>query len=99
MQNQEKVLLRIANGEDAEDILKEKYPTAGKRFMNAAKNLRKILDEVKREFPDAQYYTASGGLKLLLGNPHAGAGCEGRAQPELIAESASHIIVIGDGDF
>lgn len=98
MQDQNDVLERISNGETAKEILDEKIPTARRKFINAARKLSKILSEVQCEFPDAMYYTASGGLVLMLGESHADFG-EGRSQAELMAESASHIVTIGDGDF
>ncbi|EDN3812666.1 hypothetical protein GHS02_17210 [Salmonella enterica subsp. enterica serovar Chester] len=49
------------------------------------------VDEVKQEFPDANYYTASGGFNLLLGDSEAGS--------LMVALSASHYLSIGDGDF
>lgn len=95
MQYENDVLERIANGEDAECILKETCPTAEKRFTLATGNLVRLLKDVQKEFPDAMYYTASGGLCLMLGCHH---NDNGTAQQELIAVSAD-TLEIGDGDF
>ena len=52
-QYEEDVLQRIADGETASEILDEKMPTVRRRFRKATQTLRKIMDEVREEFPDA----------------------------------------------
>lgn len=59
-QYEEDVLQRIADGETASEILDEKMPTVRRRFRKATQTLRKIIDEVREEFPDANYYTGGG---------------------------------------
>jgi len=82
----------------ASEILTDRLPKMDRKFVKAVKNLATILDEVKKEFPDAILYTSSGGLTLMLGNSHS--DCNRRLpQQELIAVSCSGIISIGDGDF
>lgn len=81
---------------DAEDILKLEMPGAKRRFMAIDKSLRGFLADVRKTFPDANYYTASGGFHLMLGNPHA-SDHEGRSQQQLVALSGK--ANIGDGDF
>ena len=69
--------------------------TIERRFKRIDKALIKLLDDVRQVFPDAEYYTASGGFNLLLGSSHDASG--DRAQQELVAFSGN--AHIGDGDF
>jgi len=80
----------------ANELLSEQIPTMDRRMTKAVKNLAALLNEVKRTFPDATFYTASGGLNLLLGASHS--GCQ-VPQQELTALCYSDVIDIGDGDF
>ena len=96
-QYEEDVLQRIADGETASEILDEKIPTVRRRFRKATQTLRKIMDEVREEFPDANYYTGGGdGLELLLGQSHRFGG---KIQSELIAESGDSRLSVGGGDW
>ena len=96
-QYEEDVLQRIADGETASEILDEKMPTVRRRFRKATQTLRKIMDEVREEFPDANYYTGGGdGLELLLGQSHSFGG---KIQSELIAESGDSRLSVGGGDW
>lgn len=95
--------LRENMDESARTLLLSKMPTANTRFKRLAKSLRGLLSEVNKEFPDACFYTASGGLTLMLGSPH---GTEtnnfmdaDKPNQELIALDVSDIVSIGDGDF
>lgn len=81
--------------DDASDLLKDEMPNVERKFKRIDKALRDLLAEVRQVFPDAQYYTASGGFHLMLGASHD-ARAE-RGQQELIALSGS--ASIGDGDF
>lgn len=56
--------LRLINsGEtDAYDLLTENLPGVKRRFMALDKALITLLADIKKTFPDAQYYTASGGF-------------------------------------
>lgn len=76
---------------EACNLLDEKCPNVERRFKRLTKALAALLDEVKQEFPDACYYTASGGFNLLLGDSNAG--------NKMVALSASHYLSVGDGDF
>ncbi|CAH6085303.1 MULTISPECIES: hypothetical protein [Citrobacter] len=75
----------------AYNLLDEKCPNVERRFKRLTKALAALLDEIKQEFPDACYYTASGGFNLLLGDSDAGS--------KMVALSASHYLSVGDGDF
>ncbi|QGJ41505.1 hypothetical protein E4179_14835 [Citrobacter freundii] len=75
----------------AYNLLDEKCPNVERRFKRLTKAIAALLDEVKQEFPDACYYTASGCFNLLLGDSDAG--------NKMVALSASHYLSVGDGDF
>lgn len=81
---------------DAFDLILMKMPTADRRFKNVDRAIRKLLADVQEVFPDAQYYTASGGFNLMLGSPHD-ASRNLRSQQELVALCGE--AMIGDGDF
>lgn len=95
--NEQQCLEAIAAGEPANLILHRKIPGATVKWRRLCKHIRKFITEVQVEFPDAQYYTASGGFNLMLGEPHS-RGSHGRAQQELLALSGIGVS-IGDGDF
>ena len=91
------VLQRISDGETASEILDEKLPTVRRRFRRITLSLVKLLDEVREEFPDANYYTGGGdGLELLLGESHS---FNGEIQSQLIAESGNRRLFVGGGDW
>lgn len=95
--NEEQCLDAINNGgETARSLLDAKMPTGARRFRVLDRSIRTLLADVKRHFPDATYYTASGGFHLMLGASH-GAGVDHKAHRELIAMSGQ--ASIGDGDF
>ncbi|MDP0616587.1 hypothetical protein Q8G17_20005 [Klebsiella pneumoniae] len=81
---------------EASFLLNEKCPTAECRFKRLTKGLAELLKDVQKEFPDANYYTASGGFNLLLGSATDCGSTEGNL---LIAVSASEYLSVGDGDF
>ena len=55
---------------DAEDLLDEKLPKMRAKLNRLDKRIRDVLSEVQEVFPDACYYTASGGFTLVLGSTH-----------------------------
>jgi len=79
---------------EAYDLLHDEAPGIERRFRRVDKAICDLLAEVKKTFPDATYYTASGGFHLLLGASHDG---RANAQRELVALSGE--ASIGDGDF
>ncbi len=85
-----------ANHMDATELLDEDLPGIRRKFRARVKALAKVLEQVQDSFPDASLYTASGGLLLMLGESHDE---NGNAQRSLVAESASRLIRISDGDF
>lgn len=80
---------------DALDLLLSSMPDAERKFRKVDKALIKFLSEVREHFPDAQYYTASGGFTLLLGSPHDERTDRPRHELSVLAGLAQ----IGDGDW
>lgn len=79
-------------------LLRASKPTAERRFNRLTKALADLLEEVKEEFPDACYFTGSGGFNLLIGPSHEQGG-RGSGNPQYIALSANAKLAVGDGDF
>lgn len=80
--------------EDAYSLLDEQLPGMRGRLNRMDAQIRKLLFEVREQFPEAVYYTASGGLTLLLGKPHDDSG-RPQAQRYAWGGRAS----ISDGDY
>lgn len=83
--------------EDAYGLLHQADPNFIKRFHRACTTLKKLMDEIQEHFPDATYYTASGGLNIVLGETHSFHGCD--PNHELSACGATNGLSIGDGDW
>lgn len=80
----------------ATDLLEHKMgKSIATRFKRLDTAIIKLIEDVQKVFPNAQYYTASGGFTLMLGNPHNERGLV--AQQELVALNGN--ASIGDGDF
>ncbi len=93
--NEEEVLKEIhENDESAYGLLIDADKNLARRFRRLDTTLIKLLKDVRKHFPDASYYTASGGFHLMLGNSHSDSG---EQQQELIALGG--LAQIGDGDF
>ena len=90
--------LRLINdeGESARWLLHEANPNFSKRFHRVCRTMRELLADVRKEFPDAEYFTASGGFNLMLGKPYSYPGLN--PQRELMAESGVDMDIC-DGDF
>lgn len=87
----------IKSGEKtAYELLHNANPQLIKRFYKACKDLKNLMNDVQKYFPDASYYTASGGLNILLGEPH-----DEKFQPQRELEAIGDIsgLNIGDGDY
>lgn len=86
----------IAAGEmDATELLLDQLPGIERRFQSVDRAIRRLLADVRETFPDAQYYTASGGFHLMLGSPHSERGSVAQPQPIALSGRAA----ISDGDF
>lgn len=93
--NEEDVLITMGiEGIDAEDLLRRADPKLITRFKRLDKSLINLLKDVQEHFPDACYYTASGGFNLLLGSSHTD---DGKPQQDMLAVSG--YATIGDGDW
>lgn len=84
-----------ASGDSAYLLLWETCPSAERKFKRLTKGLKELLEDVRESYPEAVYYTASGGFNLLLGESHSGGDEPNR---ELVALSAIGLHV-SDGDF
>ena len=93
---EDEVLNAISEGDSAYSLLIDKDKNLEKRWRSICKSLKEFLKSTKLHFPDAQYYTASGGFNLMLGNPHNKESQ--KAQQELVALQGIGVY-IGDGDF
>lgn len=91
------MLEEIENGRTAKEILLERVPNAERKFKKLCKDMDALIKIVQIEFPDAQYYTASDGFVVILGDTHS-EGNGGNAQKELVA-LVGGISGIGGGDF
>jgi hypothetical protein len=95
MITQEDAVEIIESGKnDAYGLMSDADDKFIKRFNKIDKDLIKLLADVRKHFPDATYYTGSGGFNLLLGESH---NDKGQAQTQLVAFGG--LAAIGDGDF
>lgn len=86
--------IRRNNEFDAYHLLDDRLPGMRAKLNKLDKRIIDVLKEVRREFPDAEYYTASGGFTLTLGPPH-----EGRGESQTHRSAWSGNALIGDGDY
>ena len=56
---------------DASELFNELLPKHTAKLKRLDARIAAILDEIREVFPDAEYYTASGGFNLLLGSSHS----------------------------
>ncbi len=83
------------NGEyDASGLLNEILPKHRAKLNKLDKRIRVVLSEIQEAFPDACYYTSSGGFNLILGETH-----EGRGEPQQQRIAWGGSAQIGDGDW
>jgi hypothetical protein len=94
--NERECLTAIAAGETSYELLIDAMPGIERKFKRVDRAIIDLLTEVKHHFPDAQYYTASGGFVLMLGKPHSD-DHDLTSQQQLIALGG--YASIGDGDF
>lgn len=85
------------NGEnDATLLFRQIMPKHVGKLKKLDFQLKKILDEIREIFPDACFYTASGGFNLILGSTHEGVEC--KPQRQRTGWNGKHA-EIGDGDW
>lgn len=92
--DREACIALVEAGGSASSLLDEADRNFSRRFNRLDTAIVKLLADVRKHFPDATYYTASGGFNLLLGSSHTG---HGESQHDLIALSGK--ARISDGDF
>lgn len=79
---------------DAHSLLREQMPKIEAKLVRLDKRIEAVLAEIKQIFPDAEYYTASGGFNLLLGEPH-----DTQCMPQQQRHAWTGNAQIGDGDW
>lgn len=94
--NDDVVFLVDELGYVPKDLLLEHVPNAERRFKRVCTEMVRLLEDVRKVFPDAEYYTASGGFHLLLGKSHHPDNLQ--PQRSLSALTGFHVS-IGDGDW
>jgi len=96
---QQEALDIIASGEDdAYGLLTDRMPTIERRWGRLCLSMVNLLKDVRVHFPDAEYYTASGGFNLLIGRSHGDAP-GAPPQSQLEALGGTNGVRVGDGDF
>ncbi|MDX7901858.1 hypothetical protein SJZ78_02965 [Acinetobacter baumannii] len=94
---EEDVLNAIAGGDvDANDLLNQANPSFEKQFKKLTKGLEKLMKDIRKSFPDANYYSASDGLIIMLGRSH---GDNTEPQRDLEAADGGLHGMLGGGDF
>lgn len=93
--NEVECLAAVAGGVSARDLLLDAMPDAKRKFDAVDQALVKLLAQVRQHFPDAQFYTASGGFNLMIGHAHDYRAQKPQQQLIALHGKAS----IGDGDF
>jgi len=81
---------------DAYRLFDEKLPKHRGKLNRLDKRIRDLLAEIQEVFPDAQYYTASGGFTLVLGGTHSS---DVSAGPQQQRSAWGGLAQIGDGDW
>lgn len=82
---------------DASDLLKLKLPKMVAKLNRLDAQIISVLKEVQEVFPDAEFYTGSGGFNLLLGRSHADGVVYAEPQQQRIAWQGH--ATISDGDW
>lgn len=91
------VLSAIANDDvDANDLLNQADPKFEKRFKTLTKGLEKLMKDIRKSFPDANYYSANDGILIMLGESHSASGSP---QQELVAADGGLKSMLSGGDF
>jgi hypothetical protein len=83
------------SGDSAYGVLLDAIPQASRRFERLTRGLYDLIQDVRKEFPDACYYSANGTVNLLLTESH---DRKGRTQQFGIALVALRLD-IGGGDW
>lgn len=92
----------LNNGFNATAELYDSDPAAAIGFINATRKLRKIIQDVRETYPDAQYYLNDDQFHLMLGESHTNKRFDDAVQAEanhsLVAVTSLELIgLIGGG--
>ena len=92
----------LNNGFNATAELYDSDPAAAIGFINATRKLRKIIQDVRETYPDAQYYLNDDQFHLMLGESHTNKRLDDAVQAEanhsLVAVTSLELIgLIGGG--
>ncbi|MFJ0285891.1 hypothetical protein Q4100_06335 [Acinetobacter baumannii] len=91
------VLSAIAKDDvDANDLLNQADPNFEKRFKTLTRGLEKLMKDIRKNFPDASYYSANDGILIMLGESHS---TSGSPQQELVAADGGLTSMLSGGDF
>lgn len=97
----EELVEYLALGEkDASDLLDELNPNLNSRFQRACNSLAKIVDEVRKVYPDANIYLTNDTPNLLIGDSHTPSSQMhngGECLFEMVAYSSNSLIGKIDG--
>ena len=95
--HEDDVLVIVNSGaKDAQDLLKMYVPDANRRLKKGLMELNKLINDVRKVFPNANYYLSMETLNLMLGDSHT-RDAE-RDQQQLIAEYGT-LETSGGGDW
>jgi len=81
---------------DSYVLFDEMLPKHRTKLNQLDKRIANLLTEIQEVFPDARYYTASGGFTLVLGDTHEGHYSESQRQRSAWSGIKASI---GDGDW
>lgn len=94
--NSKQLIEYLALGDKtANDLLYELDPKLEKRFEKACKDLSKIVDDVRKVYPDANIYVQESTPLLLLGESHS-MDVKGTAYQEM--EACGSLLLVGKID-
>lgn len=81
--NTEELIQHLDENEDvsAEDLLNQLNPKLKSRFNRAITSLRKVVEEIREEYPDAQIYVDNDNVNLMLGETHTSVDADRIASP------------------
>ncbi|WP_252721067.1 hypothetical protein [Acinetobacter nosocomialis] len=82
MNNQEALNIIAGGDMNANSLLNWVNPNFEKQFKELAKGFEKLMKDIRKSFPDANYFIAGDGVVLMLGHSHSDTG---KVQRELMA--------------
>jgi hypothetical protein len=82
--------------QDANSLFNSMLPKHSAKLDKLDKRIRDLLTEIQEVFPDACYYTASGGFMLVLGSTHSS---DRKSEAQQQRSAWGGLASIGDGDW